>query len=119
MSRPHNWMRVASLTTTSAIYPPVRSFASSCKAGRSAQRLEVALRDHPVEGVHVTLAGRVPAGREAAGADALLRERADVPVLAVDLIPELHRVGGVEPVGGDRLGLEEPLAHDLRAIRGL
>ena len=31
MSRPHNWMRVASLTTTRAIYPAVRLFASSWK----------------------------------------------------------------------------------------
>jgi Fe2+ or Zn2+ uptake regulation protein len=29
MSRPHNWMRVASLTTTPGIYPGGRSFASS------------------------------------------------------------------------------------------
>ena len=61
------------------------------------------------------LVGRVAAAGEPARADALLRELADVPVLAVDGVPELDGLGGVEALRGHRGRLEEPLADDLGA----
>ena len=80
------------------------------------KRLHVALGNHRVKGVDVALVGRVAAGRVAAGANALLRELADAPVLAVHLVPEVDGVGGVEAVRPDRLGLEVPLADDLGPV---
>src|SRR5688500_458548 len=58
------------------------------------ERLHIALGNHRVKGVDVALVGRVAPRRVSAGAHALLRQLADAPVLAVDLVPEVDRVGG-------------------------
>ena len=85
--------------------PPRSACAARPGSGRRPSRRRHARRSR----------GRVAAGGVAARAGALLGQLADVPVLAVDLVPEVDRVAGVEALGGDRLGLEEPLAGDRRA----
>ena len=77
----------------------------------------VAVDGHQVERVDARLLVREPSGRPAARAGPAVLELADVPVLAVGEVPERDRVGRIEVLRRDRLGLEQPLADDPGVIR--
>ena len=72
-----------------------------------------------VEGGELALEIGVGSRGVAARGDPLLREGAELPVLAVGHVPELDRTAGGEVRLGDRLRMKEPLADDARAIRAL
>src|SRR5881397_2200027 len=59
---------------------------------------------------------RVGAGLVGPRSDPRVALLADVPVLPVGLVPEPHRVVGIEARLPERIGVEQPLARDVRAF---
>ena len=79
-------------------------------------RLVVAVKfdDEPVERIQQVLAVRVRAGHIGGRRDARLRQLADVPVLTIRQIPEVHAVGCVETVPRELRWLDSGLQRFIR-----
>ncbi|GIW05024.1 MAG: hypothetical protein KatS3mg059_1644 [Thermomicrobiales bacterium] len=70
-----------------------------------------------IKGVNAALHRGEPAGRVRTGARAFLLKLAHLPILTVGKIPEFDGIAGIKSWPGHILGIKEPFAGDVRAIR--
>ena len=115
-----------SLSGPASTPPPIRARPGRRRRGRrrvghagsGIGQVPAASRVPPAADVEARVLHRgEQALRELPGGHAPLHALADRPVLAVDDVPELDRVGRVEAGLGDLVGVEQEVEVDRRAIR--